>query len=179
MRGSVEQTASLAVAKTRCRGGQTRWPWRAEWPWKGYRPKRRPAEGSVLFRTIMWLYSASVALGSTLHLALAIFQQGIPCFGHDQWPKSDIVGAFVAKIGYPSISVFTTPPGRHLIGQRRPPPDDGHISAAKTRFWLLNFQKVPDNYPTTQQWPGCSTTSPQRPTTHHLSSNRIHPSVGM
>ena len=82
VRGSVEQTASLTVAKTRCRGGQTRWPSRAEWPLKGYRPKRRPAEGAVLFRPIMWLYSASVVLGSTLHLALAIFQQGIPCFGH-------------------------------------------------------------------------------------------------
>ena len=32
VRGSVGRTASLAVAKTRCRGGQTRWPWRAEWP---------------------------------------------------------------------------------------------------------------------------------------------------
>ena len=49
---------------------------------KVYRPKRRPAEGAVLFRPIMWLYSASVVLGSTLHLALARFQQGIPCFGH-------------------------------------------------------------------------------------------------
>ena len=49
---------------------------------KVYRPKRRPAEGAVLFRPIIWLYSASVVLGSTLHLALAIFQQGIPCFGH-------------------------------------------------------------------------------------------------
>ena len=49
---------------------------------KVYRPKRRPAEGAVLFRSIMWLYSASVVLGSALHLALAIFQQGIPCFGH-------------------------------------------------------------------------------------------------
>ena len=27
---------------------------------KVYRPKRRPAEGVVLFRPIMWLYSASV-----------------------------------------------------------------------------------------------------------------------
>ena len=47
----------------------------------------------------------------------------------DQWPKSCIPSAFVAKIGYLSISVFATPPGRHRIGQRRPPPDDGHISA--------------------------------------------------
>ena len=49
---------------------------------KVYRPKRRPAEGMVLFRPIMWLYPASVVLGSTLHLALAIIQQGIPRFGH-------------------------------------------------------------------------------------------------
>ena len=49
---------------------------------KVYRPKRRPAEGAVLFRPITWLYSASVVLGSTLYLALGIFQQGIPCFGH-------------------------------------------------------------------------------------------------
>ena len=49
---------------------------------KVYRPKRRPAEGAVLFRPIMWLYSASVVLGSTLHLASAIFQQGVPFFGH-------------------------------------------------------------------------------------------------
>ena len=84
VRGSVERTASLALAKTRCRGGQTRWPWRGELSGlcKVYRPKSRPAEGAVLFRPIMWLYSASVVLGSTLHLALAIFQQGIPCFGH-------------------------------------------------------------------------------------------------
>ena len=46
----------------------------------------------------------------------------------DQWPKSGIPGAFVAKIGYLSISVFATPPGRHVIGRRRPPPDDGHTS---------------------------------------------------
>ena len=49
---------------------------------KVYNPKRWPAEGAVLFRPIMWLYSASVVLVSTLHLALAIFQQGAPCFGH-------------------------------------------------------------------------------------------------
>ena len=56
----------------------------------------------------------------------------------EPWPKSDILG----KIGYLSISVFATPPGRHLIGQRRPPPDDAHISAGWTRFWLFNPQKV-------------------------------------
>ena len=82
VRGSVERTASLAVAKTRCSGGQTRWTCELSGLCKVYRPKRWPAEGAVLFRPIMWLYSASVVLGSTLQLALAIFQQGIPCFGH-------------------------------------------------------------------------------------------------
>ena len=44
VRGSVERTASLAVAKTRCRGGQTRWPWRAEWPLQGI-PSEKAASG--------------------------------------------------------------------------------------------------------------------------------------
>ena len=82
VRGSVERTASLAVAKPRCSGGQTRWTCELSGLCKVYHPKRWPAEGAVLFRPIMWLYSASVVLGSTLHLALAIFQQGIPCLGH-------------------------------------------------------------------------------------------------
>ena len=30
-------------------------------------------------------------------------------------------------------------------------------------------------YPTTRKWPGCSTTSAQRPTTSPLSSTRVHP----
>ena len=75
VRWSVERTASLAVAKQGDLG-------ELSGLCKVYRPKRRPAEGAVIFRPIMWLYSASVVLGSTLHLALAIFQQGIPCFGH-------------------------------------------------------------------------------------------------
>ena len=83
MRGSVERTASLAVAlfcpAVAKQGGLGELSGLC----KVYRPKRRPAEGVVLFRPIlMWLCSASVVLGSTLHLALAIFQQGIPCFGH-------------------------------------------------------------------------------------------------
>ena len=82
VRGSVERTASLAVAKPRCSGGQTRCTCELSGLCKVYHPKRWPAEGSVLFRPIMWLYSASVVLVSTLHLALAIFQQGAPCFGH-------------------------------------------------------------------------------------------------
>ena len=79
---SVERTASLPVAKTRCRGGQTRCLGQLSGVCKVYCPKRRPGEGPVLFRPIMWLYSASVVLGSVLHLVLAIFQHGIPCLGH-------------------------------------------------------------------------------------------------
>ena len=82
VRGSVERTASLAVAKTRCSGDQTRWTCELSGLCEVYHPKRWPAEGAVLFRPIMWLYSASVVLVSTLHLALAIFQQRAPCFGH-------------------------------------------------------------------------------------------------
>ena len=59
------------IRHTLChKSGQTkveRWPnkvdWRAESGLcKVYNPKRWPAEGAVLFRPIMWLYSASVVL---------------------------------------------------------------------------------------------------------------------
>ena len=62
VRGSVERTASLAVAKTRCSFGQTRWTCELRGLYMVYHPKRWPAEGTVLFRPIMWLYSASVVL---------------------------------------------------------------------------------------------------------------------
>ena len=62
VRWSVERTASLAVAKPRCSGGQTRWTCELSGLCKVYNPKRWPAEGAVLFRPIMWLYSASVVL---------------------------------------------------------------------------------------------------------------------
>ena len=53
----------------------------------------------------------------------------IPDFFKQQWPKSGIPVAFVAKVGYIYMSVLATAPGRHLISPRRPPPDHGHISA--------------------------------------------------
>ena len=62
VRWSVERTASLAVAKPRCSGGQTRWTCELSGLCKVYNPKRWPAEGAVLFRPIMWLCSASVVL---------------------------------------------------------------------------------------------------------------------
>ena len=122
VRGSIERTASLAVAKTRCRGGQTRWPWRAEWPLQGI-----PSENAA---------SGGCGPISTNHLALFGLSctrfYPAPCFGHipRRYTLFCLVNnAFLAKIGYLSISVFATPPGRHLIGRRRPPPDDGHTSA--------------------------------------------------
>ena len=45
VRGSVERTASQAVAKTRCRCGQTRWPWRAEWPLQGIPSEKADSGG--------------------------------------------------------------------------------------------------------------------------------------
>ena len=54
-------------------------------------------------------------------------------------------------------------PGRHRIGQRRPPPDAGHVCAGYTRFWLLTPQEVLDHcahLPVNDQ-----TIRPQRPTT--------------
>ena len=62
----------ISLAKPRCSGGQTRWTCELSGLCKVYNPKKWPAEGAVLFRPIMWLYSASVVLVSTLHLAVAI-----------------------------------------------------------------------------------------------------------
>ena len=89
VRWSVERTASLVVAKPRCSGGQTRWTCELSGLCKVHNPKRWPAEGAVLFRPIMWLYSASVVLvwdsflpftllwpySSKVHLVLATAQK--------------------------------------------------------------------------------------------------------
>ena len=50
----------------------------------------------------------------------------------------------VERVGYPSNSTTKTAPGRHLIGQRRPLPDRGHIFTECARFWLFNSRRVPD-----------------------------------
>ena len=86
VRGSAERTAALAVAKTKCRGGQTRWPWRAEWPLQGI-PSEKAASGgcgpiSTNHVVLFGLSYTRLGLVSTLHLALAVFRQGAPCFGH-------------------------------------------------------------------------------------------------
>ena len=80
VRWSVERTASLAVAKPRGSGGQTRWTCELSGLCKVYNPKRWPAEGAVLFRPIMWLYSASVVL---------VWDSFLPCTLF--WPYSSKV----------------------------------------------------------------------------------------
>ena len=45
-----------------------------------------------------------------------------------------------------SNSTTRTSPERHLIGQRRPLPDRGHIFTGCARFWLLNSRRVPDSH---------------------------------
>ena len=72
MRGSVERTASLAVAKTRCRGGQTRWPWRAEGPLQGI-PSEKAASGGC--GPISTNHVALFGLSCTRFYPA-------PCFGH-------------------------------------------------------------------------------------------------
>ena len=71
-RESVERTASLAVAKTRCRGGQTRWPWRAEWPLQGIPPEKAASGGC---RPISINHVALFGLSCTRFCPA-------PCFGH-------------------------------------------------------------------------------------------------
>ena len=84
---------SLAVAKTRSSGGQTKvqqWPnkvhLRAEWPLQGIRSETvasgRCSPISTNHVALFGLSCTRLGLVSTLHLALAIFQQGAPCFGH-------------------------------------------------------------------------------------------------
>ena len=72
VRGSVERTASLAVAKTRCRGGQTRWPWRPEWPLQGI-PSEKAASGGC--GPISTNHVALFGLSCTRFYPA-------PCFGH-------------------------------------------------------------------------------------------------
>ena len=84
---------SLAVAKTRCSGGQTKvqqWPnkvhLRAEWPLQGV-PSEKVASGrcspiSTNHVALFGLSCTRLGLVSTIHLALATFRQGAPCFGH-------------------------------------------------------------------------------------------------
>ena len=70
-----------------------------------------------------------------------------------EWPKS---GTF--------LSGASTVPGHHLIiGQRRPPPDAGHICAGYTRFYVPTPQEVPDCCPHLPE--NGQTIRPQRPTT--------------
>ena len=80
VRWSVERTASLAVAKPRCSGGQTRWT--CEGIQSGKVASGRCSPISTNHVALFGLSCTRLGLVSTLYLALAIFQQGAPCFGH-------------------------------------------------------------------------------------------------
>ena len=58
---------------------------RAEWPLQGVQSEKVPAEGAVLFRPIMWLYSASVVLVWDLFLPFTLL-----------WPYSSKVHLVLA-----------------------------------------------------------------------------------
>ena len=60
--GRLSEQPQWRWLKKRGSGGQTRWTCELSGLCKVYHPKRWPAEGAVLFRPIMWLYSASVVL---------------------------------------------------------------------------------------------------------------------
>ena len=82
------------IQHTLChKSGQTkvqRWPnkvdLRAEWPLQGIQSKKvatgRCSPISTNHVALFGLSCTRLGLVSTLHLALAIFQQGAPCFGH-------------------------------------------------------------------------------------------------
>ena len=67
-------------------------------------------------------------------------------------------------------------PGRHLIGQRRPPPEAGHLCAGCIRFLLLTPQEVPDCC--THLPKHYKTIRPQRPTTTSGLMPLIPPKTG-
>ena len=60
------------------------------------------------------------------------------------WPKFGYTWCLCGQNRVP-FQCWPGPQDSHLIGQRRPPPDDGQISAGWTRFWTLNSQRVPDS----------------------------------
>ena len=82
------------IRHTLChKSGQTkvqRWPnkvdLRAEWPLQGIQSEKvangRCSPISTNHVALFGLSCTRLGLVSTLHLALAIFQQGAPCFGH-------------------------------------------------------------------------------------------------
>ena len=98
-------------------------------PSSTFKKTRRPAPLRVLFDVVSRL------LHHRVHTCV-YFDVGFEQNNHehckyteDKRPKSGINDGFVVKIGYLSISVTAMAPGRHIIGQRRPPPDAGHICA--------------------------------------------------
>ena len=87
----------ISLAKPRCSGGQTRWTCELSGLCKVYNPKKWPAEGAVLFRPIMWLYSASVVLVWDSFLPFTLL-----------WPYSSKVHLVLATVLF-----FVCGPHRH------------------------------------------------------------------
>ena len=82
----------------------------------------------------------------------------------------------MVKIGYLSISVFATPPGRHLIGQRRSPPDDDQISAVDPIFGY----STPKSYPTTiPHYPKMARLFDHIGSTAHYAPSEFRPSASL
>ena len=108
VRGSVERTASLVVAKTSCRGGQARWPWRAEWPLQGI-PSKKAASGGC--------GPISINHVALFGLSCTRFYPA-PCFGHIPtrytlfWPppycklQERVLNAVTAVLSY-TIRTYT------------------------------------------------------------------------
>ena len=108
VRGAVERTASLVVAKTRCRGGQARWPWRAEWPLQGI-PSKKAASGGC--------GPISINHVALFGLSCTRFYPA-PCFGHIPtrytlfWPppycklQERVLNAVTAVLSY-TIRTYT------------------------------------------------------------------------
>ena len=82
----------------------------------------------ILFQNFQIIGDVS-RYGGVLLVFTKISRSEIIRFVEEKWPKSGIPDAFGAKIGYLSIPVTAKALGRHLIGQRRPPPDAGHFCA--------------------------------------------------
>ena len=83
------------------------------------------------------------------------------------WPKS---GTFLFQCSpRPQDAIWLANAGHHLTMATFPPGRPDFRCSARIRCLII----IP-HYP---KIAGCSTTSAQRPTPHHLSSTRVHPSV--
>lgn len=70
-------------------------------------------------------------------------QSRVERFDEEKWPRLDVPGAFAAEVVYLSISVTAMIAGRYLIGQCRPPADDGGTSSWSTDFGFSTPERCP------------------------------------